>query len=354
MDVPEFREALADALDAVGCGRALAREQVAALLSPPRLEDEAALFRAADGVRRSVMGDDVHLRAIVEFSSYCVRNCAYCGLRRDNRGLRRYRMSTDEIASVAARAALAGFRTIVLQSGDDLWYSANDIARIVEAVKRAADVAVTLSIGERARDEYAVMRAAGADRFLLKHETADADLYRRLHPGMSLERRLECLNDLRDLGFQVGSGCIVGLPGQDAWSLAGDIALMRELQVDMAGIGPFVPHPGTPLGASPPGDARLCLRVVAAARLVLPRAHIPATTALATVHPDGRRAALVCGANVIMPNVTPFARRRLYEIYPGSISLREPEDGGFAELAAMLAGLGRRVAATRGDSMQGR
>ncbi|MGE5573975.1 MAG: [FeFe] hydrogenase H-cluster radical SAM maturase HydE [Bacteroidota bacterium] len=330
-------------------GAGLTEADIVALLEAGPGE-QRTLFTLADEVRRGFMGDAVHLRGIIEFSNYCVRNCVYCGLRRDNRRLVRYRMSVDEIVQVAARAAAAGYRTIVLQSGDDLHYRAEDIARMVEGIKQAADVAVTLSVGERSRQEYAIMRRAGADRFLLKHETADPGLYSRLHPGMTLEGRLECLAHLRGLGFQVGSGNIVGLPGQTARTLAKDIMLLRSLDVEMAGIGPFIPHPGTPLASYPPGDVSMSLRMLAVARLVLPLAHLPATTALATLHPDGRRMGLECGANVVMPNVTPLEFRHLYEIYPGSIALAAPADGGLAEIYALLSGLGRQVSQTCGHS----
>lgn len=330
-------------------GAGLTEADIVALLEAGPGE-QRTLFTLADEVRRGFMGDAVHLRGIIEFSNYCVRNCVYCGLRRDNRRLARYRMSVDEIVQVAARAAAAGYRTIVLQSGDDLHYRAEDIARMVEGIKQAADVAVTLSVGERSRQEYAIMRRAGADRFLLKHETADPGLYSRLHPGMTLEGRLECLAHLRGLGFQVGSGNIVGLPGQTARTLAKDITLLRSLDVEMAGIGPFIPHPGTPLASYPPGDVSMSLRMLAVARLVLPLAHLPATTALATLHPDGRRMGLECGANVVMPNVTPLEFRHLYEIYPGSIALAAPADGGLAEIYALLSGLGRQVSQTCGHS----
>ncbi len=330
-------------------GAGLTEGDIVALLEAGPGE-QRTLFALADEVRRGFMGDAVHLRGIIEFSSYCVRNCLYCGLRRDNRRLVRYRMSIDEILAVAARATAAGYRTIVLQSGDDLHYRAEDIARMVEGIKQAADVAVTLSVGERSRQEYAIMRRAGADRFLLKHETADPGLYSRLHPGMTLEDRLECLAHLRGLGFQVGSGNIVGLPGQTARTLAKDIMLLRSLDVEMAGIGPFIPHPDTPLASHPPGDLSMSLRTLAVARLVLPLAHLPATTALATLHPDGRRMGLECGANVVMPNVTPLEFRRLYEIYPGSIALAAPDDGGLAQIHALLSGLGRQVSHTCGHS----
>lgn len=348
-DCPEARAPEVSAVTSPLPGEELTEDDIVALLDAGPQEQQT-LFAIADKVRKHFMGDAVHLRGIIEFSNYCVRNCLYCGLRRDNRRLPRYRMSIDEVLKVAAKAAAAGYRTIVLQSGDDFHYRADDIARMVDGIKRTAAVAVTLSVGERSRKEYAVMRQAGADRFLLKHETADPDLYRRLHPSMTLEGRLECLAHLRDLGFQVGSGNIIGLPGQTVRTLAKDIALLRALDVEMAGIGPFIPHPDTPLASCPPGDLAMSLKALAVARLALPLAHLPATTALATLHPDARRMGLSCGANVIMPNVTPLEFRRLYEIYPGSIALRAPEDGGIAEIRTMLSSLGRAVSDTCGHS----
>lgn len=318
-------------------------------------EDEAeSLFRCADRVRKRSVGDSVHVRGIIEFSNYCARTCLYCGLRRDNGRLKRYRMTPDEIIAVSKTAIQNGYRTIVLQSGEDPYYSASDIARIVDRIKDLGDVAVTLSVGERSHSEYATMKAAGADRFLLKHETADPDLYRKLHPGKSLDERIECLKSLKDLGFQIGSGFIIGLPSQTVSTIARDIALLKELDVDMAGIGPFIPHPDTPLASHPAGDVMLTLKTLALARLILPHAHLPATTALSTLHRDGRMLALSSGANVIMPNITPARYRELYEIYPDSASLSDPEDGGIREVAEMLESMGRRLSKTRGDSFRRR
>lgn len=315
-------------------------------------DETESLFAFADRTRKHFVGDSVHIRGIIEFSNYCTRNCMYCGLRRDNRNLLRYRMTPDEIVAAAKNGILGGYRTIVLQSGEDPYYSASDIARITEGIKSCGDVAVTLSIGERTLSEYATMRSAGGDRFLLKHETADAELYLRLHPGASLETRLECLQNLKSLGFQVGSGFIVGLPGQDISTVAEDITLLKLLDCDMAGIGPFIPHPDTPLALHPPGDVMMTLKALAVTRLILPYANLPVTTALSTLRNDGRHLALSCGGNVIMPNITPAKYRELYEIYPDSASLRDPEDGGIREIAVMLEAMGRKMSTTRGDSFR--
>lgn len=315
-------------------------------------DDTRLLFAGADEIRRRCVGDSVHIRGIIEFSNYCMRNCLYCGLRRDNHKLRRYRMTPGEILAASENGIRYGYRTIVLQSGEDPYYSASDIARIVEGIKAFGDVAVTLSVGERTLGEYRTMRSAGADRFLLKHETADAELYRRLHPGASLRTRIECLRNLKSLGFQVGSGFIVGLPGQGVSTIAQDITLLKLLDVDMAGIGPFIPHPDTPLASYPPGDVTMTLRALAVARLALPYANLPVTTALSTLRSDGRQLALSCGGNVIMPNITPAKYRELYEIYPDSASLRDPEDGSMTEIARMLKEMGREISTTRGDTFR--
>ncbi|NPV52816.1 MAG: [FeFe] hydrogenase H-cluster radical SAM maturase HydE [Firmicutes bacterium] len=332
-----------DALGRARAGKDLTRDEIRALLQAEPGDQTWTLFSLADEVRARYVGDEVHLRGLVEFSSYCARNCAYCGLRRDNRKLRRYRIAPDEIVDIAEYGATLGYKTIVLQSGDDFWYSADALASIITRIKNSADVAVTVCIGERSREEYATIREAGADRFLLKHETADPELYRDLHPGMTLEERVMRLRWLKELGFQVGSGNIVGLPGQTIDSLAGDIVLMRDLGVDMAGIGPFIPHPDTPLAGSPQGPLELVLKVVACTRLALPWAHIPATTAAGTVDPRGREKALQCGANVVMPNITPVEYRKLYQIYPNKICLSERADSCRRCIENRIKGIGRSI-----------
>ncbi|MEW6726638.1 MAG: [FeFe] hydrogenase H-cluster radical SAM maturase HydE [Bacillota bacterium] len=335
---PEFAAALAKA----GEAHTLAREEIVLLLGAEG-EEAAALFRAADQVRAAHLGPEVHLRAIIEFSNHCARNCLYCGLRRDNRRIRRYRMTPQEILAAAHRARQGGYRSIVLQSGEDPGFALDDLARVVKRIKETLDVAVTLSLGDRSRDDYRRLRDAGADRYLLKHETADPALFARLRPGTTLESRLERLRWLQELGYQVGAGSIVGLPGQTCETLAADILLLQSIGVEMAGIGPFIPHPDTPLGSSPPGSTDTTLKILAVTRLLLPRTHLPATTALATLDPEGRRRALAAGANVVMPDVTPAPYRQHYAIYPGR---SRPQGGGeasFARWERELRAIGRQV-----------
>lgn len=322
---------------------ALNAQDIRALLMASDPGEVAELFALADAVRAAYVGDEVHLRGIVEFSNFCIRNCLYCGLRRDNSNLQRYRMAPEEIVEAALDGARMGYKTIVLQSGDDFWYDARTLAEIIREIKRGAEVAVTLSVGERSRRDYAIMREAGADRYLLKHETADPALYSYLHPGVTYEGKIARLRWLRELGYQIGSGNIVGLPGQTVDTLVMDLELLRELDVEMAGIGPFIPHKATPLGGFPAGSIELVLKVVAVARIIMPWAHIPATTAAGTIDPQGRQKALRAGANVVMPNITPARYRALYEIYPNKICVDEHPAKCRGCVETMILSLGRRV-----------
>lgn len=318
------------------------RDEIISLLGIEDEKELMQLFTQADQVRKEYLGDEVHLRGIIEFSNWCIRNCLYCGINRCNQELARYRMSSDEILATAAEAISMGFKTVVLQSGEDFYYTGEIVADIVAGIK-AMGAAVTLSLGERPRADYAQWKMAGADRYLLKFETSDPDLYARLHPGSSLAHRLRCLEDLRELGYQVGSGNMVGLPGQDLASLAGDILLMRSLSLDMAGIGPFIPHPATPLLQAEPGTVKLTLKVLAATRLLLPRTHLPSTTALGSVDSDGRRSGLLAGANVLMVNLTPLRYRNLYEIYPAKAEVKDDPGRLKIEAESMVKQLGRRI-----------
>jgi biotin synthase len=305
------------------------------------------LLAEADAARREHCGDAVHLRGIIEFSNVCSRNCAYCGLRRDNCSLPRYTMSASEILHVAAEAEQDGVRTVVLQSGEDDSCRVEWLAEVIAAIESQFDVAVTLSVGVKPQDCYRAWREAGADRYLLKHETANPVLYKALHPDSRLDERLAALGHLRTLGYQIGTGNIVGLPGQTSGDLASDILLARALDVDMAAFGPLVPHPGTPLAGAPGGDIELALRVVAVARLALGPVHIPATTAFDAVASDGRERALQAGANVIMANLTPLRYRDLYQVYPG-----RPAANTVAGVKAMLSRLGRPLATDHGHSLK--
>jgi len=312
--------------------------------------DKSALFQAADRVRSRTMGDGVHLRGIIEFSNICRSDCLYCGIRRSNRTVRRYCMQPDEIVAAAEAAWDLGYGTVVLQSGEALALAADQLADVVRRIKATTPLAVTLSVGERTYDEYKLWRQAGADRYLMRHETANPDLFARLRPGRTLADRLQCLEHLRSLGYQIGSGFMVGLPGQSPEMLAADVDLLRTLDVEMAGIGPFIPSPQTPLEGETGGTLEMTLKAVAITRLCLPAAHLPATTAVGSIHPFGRQLALQCGANVVMPNVTPGTYREQYQLYPNKICLKEEPQHCAPCVTALICGEGRYVAGGPGHS----
>ena len=321
--------------------------ELTALLADADPAAEAALAAAADRVRAAFVGAGVHLRGLIEFSNICRQSCMYCGLRRDNAAVHRYRLTPAEILALAEKARDYGYRTVVLQSGEDAWFTADRLAALLLRIK-ALGLVITLSIGERSREEYQMLRAAGADRFLLRIETTDAQLYARLHPGMSFAHRLQCLQELRSLGYEVGTGCLVGLPGQSIESIARDILFFQELDADMVGIGPLIPNGDTPLADAAPGDFHLTRRVVALLRLLLPEANIPATTAMETLQPDARRIILQSGANVVMPNVTEGDYRRWYALYPGKICVKDTPEDCRGCLEAKIQSIGRSIAQDAG------
>jgi biotin synthase len=337
--------------------KALRRKEPAIEWLVPLLHSEREKFRnllsAADTLRANTMGEAVHLRGLIEFSNYCRKNCRYCGLRKDNHKLARYRLSRESLIDTALRAAQIGYRTVVLQSGEDLHFSRESMAEIISEIKGRTDLAITLSLGERDEKTYSEWKRAGADRYLLRIETTDEKIFRRLHPDDNLEERKGCLLALKDLGYQLGSGIMVGLPGQDAESIAGDILWMHKLGVEMIGIGPFVPHPETPLKDEQGGTLDQALRLVAVLRLVFPYSHIPATTAMGSLDPVGREKALQAGANVMMPNITPTEVRRLYELYPNKICLDEDADRCFACVTSRIVSLKRTIGTDHGHVFRG-
>jgi biotin synthase len=335
------------------------------------------LWQEADRVRREHVGDEVHLRGLIELSNYCRRDCHYCGIR-GSREIERYRLSEAEVMDCVRTAQKLEYGTVVLQSGEDLGLTTDFVTDLVRHIKTETPLGVTLSLGERSREELAEWRAAGADRYLLKHETSDRELFRRIHPPVEEERRVkseerssapnqrvELLKQARALGYEIGSGVMVGIPGQSYESLADDIMLFRDLDLEMIGCGPFVPHPETPLGRlapaeSPKSEVRssnapdpspqcqvpatdlMTTKVVALTRLVCPDANIPSTTALATVNREhGRQLGLERGANVWMPNLTPLKYRALYEIYPGKAKVIDTAEKSHENLLATLERIGR-------------
>ncbi|MCD6539359.1 MAG: [FeFe] hydrogenase H-cluster radical SAM maturase HydE [Candidatus Omnitrophica bacterium] len=307
-----------------------------------------SLFKKADKIRKLYCGDKVFIRGIVEFSNHCCRSCLYCGLRQENKKILRYRMTSGEIIRLARQIIEQGVKTIVLQSGDDFGFSQKTLSDIILNIKRAnPEVAITLCLGERPFDDYRAFRDAGADRYLLKHETANPRLYERLHPGQSLKKRIETLEYLKKLGYQIGAGNIVGLPGQTLEDLAEDILFMKELDVDMAGIGPFIPQKATPLSNQPPGKLDLTLKVLALTRIITKNTHLPSTTALATSDPqNGQVLGLKAGCNVLMPDFTPESYRKNYTIYDNKVRV------SLDRARELIFKAGRLVSPSRGDSLK--
>lgn len=312
-------------IDKAESGKDLRREDIIGLLKLPA-DFSPDLFAAADRVRHEQVGDEIYLRGIIEFSNYCERNCLYCGLRKSNSNLSRYRMTEDEIIATAQQIKKTGVPTVVLQSGEDSFYSQDIVCRLIERIRKETDLIITLSIGERALNDYKAFQQAGANRYLLKHETASRELYKYLRPGCDWENRLQSLRLLKALGFETGTGNMVGLPGQTPEILADDLLVMKLLDADMLGIGPFIAHPDTPLAGIENDELEITLRVLAVARLITRNTNIPATTALATIHPQGRLLALQAGANVVMPDFTPEIYKNRYDIYPGRKDVGSAEE----------------------------
>lgn len=305
------------------------------------------LFSLADKTREEYVGDEVHLRGLIEFSNICKRQCKYCGLRCEDKFIDRYRISKENIISYAEHAVNMGYKTIVLQSGEDEYYNTDLMCEIIAGIKKLG-VALTLSIGERTYEEYKAFKEAGADRYLIRIETTDKTLYNQMHPNMDFDNRVRCLENLGRLGYEVGTGCLVGLPNQTIESLADDILFFKEINADMVGIGPFIPHPHTPLKDSATGSFTLALKVMALTRILLKDINIPATTAMETLNPNGRIIALQSGANVVMPNVTTTEYRAKYEIYPNKICINENPDKCKGCISAKIQSIGRTVSTSFG------
>lgn len=306
-----------------------------------------------EAVRTTVerFGHGIYLRGLIEISSYCRNDCLYCGLRCGNREAVRYRLDDAAILDRCACGYEAGLRTFVLQGGEDPAMTDDRLVSLVSEIHaRWADAAITLSLGERPRESYKALFDAGASRYLLRHEAADAALYRSLHPSwMTLENRVKCIENLIAIGYQTGMGMIVGVPGQSVGSLVDDLMLMQRIAPHMVGIGPFIPHHGTPLAGHPAGSLRMTLLLLAIVRLMLPDALIPATTALATLSPLGRREGILSGANVVMPNLSPAAVRDKYEIYDNKLSSGTEAVESIPLLARELESIGRHISFSRGD-----
>jgi biotin synthase len=318
----------------------LTKENIISILSDKEINN--FLFKIADEVRKKYVGDEVHLRGLIEFSNFCKQNCKYCGLRLDNKNVERYRLNLEQIIDCVRNAVDYGYRTIVLQSGEDDYFNVDRMCEIIKNIKKL-DVALTLSIGEKTFEEYEQYRQAGADRFLIRIETTDENLYKEMHPNSDFNNRIECLKNLKKLNFEVGSGCLVGLPNQTVESLAEDILFFKKIDADMIGIGPFIPHPKTPLKNEKFGNFVLALKVMALTRILLPNINIPATTAMETLDSNGRIIALQCGANVVMPNVGDPSYRKKYEIYPGKICLNDTAKKCRGCITSKIESIGRKI-----------
>lgn len=312
---------------------------------------DEALRQAADEVRRARYGDAVFLRGLIEFTSFCKNNCLYCGLRAGNRNAERYRLSKDEILACCAEGYALGYRTFVLQGGEDPYYTDDMICDIVRSIRaRYPDCAITLSIGEKPRRSYERYFEAGANRYLLRHETADPAHYGQLHPtDMSSENRKRCLRDLKEIGYQVGSGFMVGSPYQTTDNLIADLRFLQELQPDMIGIGPYITHRDTPFKDEKSGSVELTLRMLSILRLMFPYALLPSTTALGTIDPNGRERGLQSGGNVVMPNLSPTDVREKYAIYDNKICTGEESAQCRRCLEMRIESAGYRAVTDRGD-----
>ena len=314
-------------------------------------EAAAVLAELAVEVRKRIYGNKVFIRGLIEVSNICKNDCLYCGIRKSNRNCQRYRLGAEEILSCCREGYALGFRTFVLQGGEDGAFSDDFLCSLLREIKTEhPDCAVTLSLGERSRESYARLREAGADRYLLRHETADAIHYGKLHPKeMSFENRMRCLRDLKELGYQVGCGFMVGSPGQSAAELAKDLQFVEQFQPDMCGIGPFIPQADTPFGKEAAGTLELTCYLLSILRLVRPNLLLPSTTALGTIHPTGREQGILAGANVVMPNLSPASVRKKYALYDNKATDGSESAQCKAALSERMASVGYEVVTDRGD-----
>lgn len=316
----------------------------------PELSDY--LFEQAREIRHAHYGKDIYIRGLVEFTNYCKNDCFYCGIRKGNKNANRFRLSKEDILACCEEGYTLGFRTFVLQGGEDMYFSDDKMIDIISSIKnRYPDCALTLSIGEKSYESYKAFKDAGADRYLLRHETANEVHYKKLHPStLSLKNRKDCLWNLKKLGFQVGAGFMVGSPYQTEEHLAEDLLFLKELQPDMVGIGPFVPHCNTPFRRETSGSLELTLFMLGLTRLTLPTVLLPATTALGTIAENGRELGILAGANVIMPNLSPDLAKENYTLYNDKLYSGAEAASGLSELAKRMESIGYQIVVSRGDA----
>ena len=338
-------------IDLLNRQHSLTENQWVQLFADYTPEDVDYAMTLAREITESWFGKKIYFRGIVEFSNICKNDCYYCGIRCGNRNVSRYRLTEEDILCCCAEGYAAGFRTFVLQGGEDGWFSDERMCAIIRAIKEHyPDCAVTLSLGERSRESYEALYAAGADRYLLRHETADDAHYRILHPEtLSLANRMRCLRDLKEIGYQTGCGIMVGSPGQTPRTLAKDMVFMQEFQPQMVGIGPFLPHRDTPFKDEKAGSVELTLFCLALSRILLPRVLMPSTTALGTAEGDGRKKGVLAGCNVIMPNLSPMEVRKKYMLYDNKAGTNLTAAEGIALLRQQMEEIGSEVVVGRGD-----
>lgn len=331
--------------------QALDKEELIFLIAGRNRDTELYARELARQVRERTYGNRVFIRGLIEFTNYCKNDCYYCGIRRSNKKAARYRLTKEDILDCCRQGYELGFRTFVLQGGEDGYFTAERLTELIREIKNGyPDCALTLSVGEKKEEEYRAFREAGADRYLLRHETADPDHYRILHPEpLSLENRKHCLFLLKKLGFQTGAGFMVGSPGQTPETLAEDFLFLKKLDPEMVGIGPFISHGDTPFREQPDGTMEDTLFYLALLRLMLPRVLLPATTALGTIHPSGREKGILSGANVVMPNLSPLSVRKKYMLYEGKISTGDEAAEGVKNLKKRMEAIGCQIVTDRGD-----
>lgn len=343
-----------DILEALIGGDSLSVPEYEALLVGRTEALQARAAEAANELRLRYFGNKIYIRGLIEFTNYCRNDCMYCGIRRSNPNVERYRLTSEQIYECCEFGYGLGFRTFVLQGGEDGWFNDDRLVEIVREIKsRYPDCAVTLSVGERSRESYSRLRSAGADRYLLRHETANDWHYSQLHPtGQCLSTRLRCLKDLKELGFQTGCGFMVGSPYQALGHLAEDLTLIRSFCPAMVGLGPFIPHCDTPFRDLPCADIELTLFLLSLVRLTLPKVLLPATTALATLDPKGRIRGILSGANVVMPNLSPFDIRKKYLLYNNKAGTGTESAEGIRQLSEELGSIGCEIVVDRGDALR--
>ncbi len=310
--------------------------------------------KKAVAARKAVYGNDVYIRGLIEVSNFCKNDCYYCGIRRSNQGCERYRLSEQDILDCCRQGYDLGFRTFVLQGGEDGKFTDTFLVSLIQKIKEVyPDCAITLSLGERNYESYKCLKLAGADRYLLRHETADKEHYQKLHPAdMSFDNRMQCLKNLKKLGYQVGCGFMVGSPYQTPTTLAKDLKFIEEFKPDMCGIGPYLTHAATPFKEMPSGSLELTLYLLSLIRLIDPGLLLPATTALGTIHPKGREMGILAGANVVMPNLSPIGVRKKYELYDNKICTGDEASECKMCLTKRIESIGYKIITHRGDKKE--